>query len=103
MSDATTATAPAALPAGAPPKKWTAEEVIVNGGYAFCRACYDAFRRVRPTLRYCATCGNGFCEGEHGNFARGFGTCVVCGVRKDYRNAAQHEHPKGLLIPGLPT
>ena len=29
--------------------------------------------------------GIGFCEGEHGSFAYGFGTCVICGVRKDYR------------------
>ncbi len=47
-----------------------------------CRICWDAFSRVRLTRRYCATCHHGFCEGEHGNFARGRGTCVICGRNK---------------------
>ncbi len=47
-----------------------------------CRICWDAFSRVRLTWRYCAECHKGFCEGEHGNFARGRGTCVICGRKK---------------------
>ena len=42
-----------------------------------CRICCAAFRRIRITWRYCAECNRAFCEGEHGNFARGGrGTCV---------------------------
>jgi hypothetical protein len=42
---------------------------IEDGLWVPCRICESAFRRLRLTLRYCATCGRGFCEGEHGNFA----------------------------------
>lgn len=36
--------------------------------------------RIRLTWRYCATCEQGFCEGEHGTFARGGrGSCILCG------------------------
>lgn len=62
-----------------------ARELIEAGYYVPCKICLDAFRRVRLTLRYCATCGHAFCEGEHGNFARGRGTCVICGARKGYK------------------
>jgi hypothetical protein len=62
----------------------TDKEIIEANGWANCRICFDAFRRKRETLRYCAKCHNGFCEGEHGNFAFGHGTCVICGARKDY-------------------
>jgi len=45
-----------------------------------CRLCESAFRRLRLTLRYCAECGRGFCEGEHGTFAgTGRGRCLQCG------------------------
>jgi hypothetical protein len=44
-----------------------------------CRICESAFRRLRLTLQYCNKCGWGFCQGEHGNFAFGGGTCVRCG------------------------
>jgi hypothetical protein len=62
----------------------TGKERIDDGEWALCRICEDAFRRKRETARYCAKCQNGFCEGEHGTFSRGFGTCVICGMRKDY-------------------
>lgn len=45
-----------------------------------CRVCAGVFRRIRLTWRYCASCGKGFCEGEHGSFSRGGrGTCIQCG------------------------
>ncbi len=54
---------------------------IESGAAVPCRLCEAAFRRLRLTMRYCAKCRKGFCEGEHGNFApRGGGaTCVRCG------------------------
>ncbi len=60
----------------------TAKELIEQGEWADCWICYEVFRRRRQTLRYCHNCERGFCEGEHGNFSRGVGTCIVCGVRK---------------------
>jgi uncharacterized C2H2 Zn-finger protein len=47
-----------------------------------CWICEVVFRRRRQTMRYCNKCGRGFCEGEHGNFSRGVGICVIDGVRK---------------------
>lgn len=58
---------------------------ILKGAWVPCRICEAAFRRLRQTARYCASCENGFCEGEHGNFAYGHGKCVVCGAHKDYK------------------
>jgi hypothetical protein len=60
------------------------DEEKIKDGYAVpCRICADAFSRIRLTWRYCATCHKGFCEGEHGNFARGGrGCCVICGSTK---------------------
>ncbi len=49
-----------------------------------CRLCEAAFRRLRMTLRFCATCHHGFCEGEHLNFAGGGrGRCVLDGPKPD--------------------
>ncbi len=61
------------------------KDVILAGGWVPCRICEAAFRRKRETARYCGSCENGFCEGEHGNFAYGHGKCVVCGAHKNYR------------------
>jgi hypothetical protein len=58
------------------------KELIENGQWADCWICKAVFSRRRETLRYCNKCARGFCEGEHGNFSRGIGTCVICGVRK---------------------
>lgn len=44
-----------------------------------CRICEVVFKRLRLTLRYCNSCGTAFCEGEHGSFAAGVGTCIRCG------------------------
>ena len=60
----------------------TAKQLIENGEWADCYICSDAFRRRRQTKRYCHTCEQGFCEGEHGNFAYGVGKCVICGAHK---------------------
>lgn len=50
-----------------------------------CRACFQIFRRVRFTFRFCSMCGHAFCEGEHMNFlltGRGaIGRCVFCGPK----------------------
>lgn len=52
-----------------------------------CRICWDVFGRIRLTVRYCATCHRGFCEGEHGNFSGGQrGVCVRCFSRKDMQS-----------------
>jgi hypothetical protein len=62
---------------------YTDEAKIKDGIAVPCRICEDAFRRVRLTWRYCASCHKGFCEGEHGNFARGGrGSCIICGSGK---------------------
>ena len=50
-----------------------------------CRICENVLRRKRETLRYCAKCELGACEGEHGNFAFNRFTCVICGAPKDYK------------------
>lgn len=63
----------------------TARQVIEEGGWADCWICSEVFRRRRETRRYCQTCERGFCEGEHGNFSRGFGQCIICGARKEDR------------------
>ena len=55
---------------------------IEAGKWADCWICCEVFRRRRETMRYCNKCSRGFCEGEHGNFSRGVGTCVICGARK---------------------
>jgi len=60
----------------------TDKELIESGEWADCWVCSAVFRRRRQTLRYCAICHRGFCEAEHGNFSRGIGICVICGVRK---------------------
>ena len=60
----------------------TDREKIEAGKWADCWICSEVFRRRRETMRYCNKCSRGFCEGEHGNFSRGVGTCVICGARK---------------------
>jgi hypothetical protein len=70
---------------GEDPNHFTAEEVIGGGGWATCRLCEDVFRRKTETLRFCKHCGNGFCEGNHGNFAYQHGTCIVCGSGGKHR------------------
>lgn len=60
----------------------TSKKTIEGGLWAECWICTEVFRRRRETKRYCHTCERGFCEGEHGNFSRGVGTCVICGARK---------------------
>lgn len=60
--------------------KKTDRNKIEEGTAVPCRICEEAFRRLRLTYRYCAECGRGFCEGEHGNFAgTKRGRCVRCG------------------------
>ena len=63
-------------------KVQTPKQAVEKGEWVNCWICEEVFRRKRETARYCHTCERGFCEGEHGNFARGVGTCVICGVRK---------------------
>ena len=60
----------------------TDEEIIKSGDWADCGICKRAFRRRRQTARYCSVCKQGFCEGEHGNFAQNRGLCVICGEKK---------------------
>jgi hypothetical protein len=54
---------------------------IDAGVWVPCRICQNAFRRIRLTWRYCATCHRAFCDGEHGNFAprSHVGRCTSCG------------------------
>ncbi len=60
----------------------TDKERIENGEWVECRICLETFLRQRMTKRYCDTCGEGFCEGEHGNFRGGrIGVCVRCTKR----------------------
>jgi hypothetical protein len=62
-----------------------AKEAIGRDEWVNCWICEDVFRRRRETRRYCHRCDRGFCEGEHGNFAFGKGTCVICGAKKEDR------------------
>ena len=61
----------------------TDEAKILKDIAVLCRLCENAFRRIRLTLRYCATCHAGFCEGEHGNMGGGHGRgrCIQCGPK----------------------
>jgi hypothetical protein len=45
------------------------KDLIDSGEWVPCRICEDTFGRKRETRRYCATCLNASCEGEHGNFS----------------------------------
>ena len=55
---------------------------IKAGVWVPCRICENAFRRLRLTWRYCATCETGACDGEHMNFSdNGRGRCVQCGPK----------------------
>jgi hypothetical protein len=58
------------------------DEMVEN--YKPCVLCKSAFGRIRLTNRYCYDCGNAFCDGEHGNFAKNVGKCVICGAPKSY-------------------
>ena len=60
----------------------SARELIEKGEWATCWICEEVFRRRIETKRYCATCGRGFCEGQHGSFAQRQGKCIICGVRE---------------------
>lgn len=60
----------------------TARQIIEAGDWANCWICEEVFARKRETRRYCSKCDRGFCEGEHGNFSRGTGHCIICGTRK---------------------
>jgi hypothetical protein len=62
---------------------------IEAGEWVPCRICEDTFMRKRETRRYCATCLNAACEGEHGNFSYTSFICVICGVRNDYKTRQQ--------------
>jgi hypothetical protein len=57
------------------------KEKIEGGSWVLCRICEVIFHRVTPTDRYCADCGDAFCEGNHGTFATGRGKCVRCDGR----------------------
>jgi hypothetical protein len=61
----------------------SAKTEIKAGKWVNCWICEEVFRRKRETARYCHVCDRGFCEGEHGNFSRGVGMCVICGAPKD--------------------
>jgi hypothetical protein len=67
-------------PAPAPDSEATdiAEDLIEQDEWANCWICEGVFRRRTQTKRYCTICHRGFCEGWHGNFALGRGTCLMC-------------------------
>lgn len=44
------------------------KDAIDRGEPAHCRICERVFRRVRLSWRYCAECGESFCEGEARKF-----------------------------------
>jgi hypothetical protein len=64
------------------PEELTDQEKILEGEWANCWVCAKVFQRKRETKRYCSVCHQGWCEGEHGNFAYGVGKCIVCGLHK---------------------
>lgn len=61
------------------PERSDQAKILQDRIWVPCRICRQIFNRIRLTARYCSTCGRGFCEGEHGNFAGGrTATCVRC-------------------------
>jgi hypothetical protein len=56
----------------------TDKDRIEAGQWVDCYICSVVYMRKRETKRYCRTCKRGFCEGEHGTFQGGPGTCVRC-------------------------
>jgi hypothetical protein len=63
----------------------TDKDKITAKKWVNCWICETVFQRKRETRRYCSDCERGFCEGEHGSFAFGRGTCIVHGVLKKDR------------------
>ena len=55
-----------------------AQDLINQGEWANCWICEGVFRRRTQTKLFCTVCHRGFCEGWHGNFALGQGTCLIC-------------------------
>jgi hypothetical protein len=58
------------------------KDLIEQDEWANCWICEDVFRRRTQTKRFCTMCHRGFCEGWHGNFVLGQGTCIIC-IAKD--------------------
>jgi hypothetical protein len=54
------------------------QNLIEQDEWANCWICEGVFRRRTQTKRYCTICHRAFCEGWHGNFALGQGTCLIC-------------------------
>ena len=54
------------------------QDLIEQDEWANCWLCEGVFRRRTQTKRRCTMCHRGFCEGWHGNFALGRGTCLIC-------------------------
>jgi hypothetical protein len=67
----------------------TDKDFIEAGKWVPCRICEASFGRKRETRRYCESCLNAACEGEHGSFAYSRFICVICGVHKDYKTRQQ--------------
>jgi hypothetical protein len=66
------------VPAMEPDSTDVGQDLIEQDEWANCWLCEGVFRRRTQTKRYCTMCHRGFCEGWHGNFALGRGTCLIC-------------------------
>jgi hypothetical protein len=44
-----------------------------------CRLCEAAYRVLTLTMRYCASCDQGYCQPHHGGWVGRRGACIQCG------------------------
>jgi len=50
-----------------------------------CRLCEAVYRVLTLTMRYCATCEQGYCQQAHGGWVGRRGACVQCGPHQARR------------------
>ncbi|PYN95489.1 MAG: hypothetical protein DMD89_19465 [Candidatus Rokuibacteriota bacterium] len=47
-----------------------------------CRLCEAAYRVLTLTMRFCATCEQGYCQPSHGGWVGRRGSCIQCGPQQ---------------------
>jgi hypothetical protein len=52
---------------------------IEKGHPVPCRLCEAVYRVLTLTMRWCATCGQGYCQPAHGAWVGRRGACIQCG------------------------
>jgi hypothetical protein len=59
-----------------------AKESIIKGDPVLCYPCMRVNKEYKLCSSYCNKCNRGFCH-HHGNFQRGAGICIYCGMTKN--------------------